>query len=151
MLAVIGVGNKHHRDDAAGLEVARRLRLAHPPGVVVKEQEEGETASLIEAWSGADEALVIDVISSGSDPGTLHRYEVNEEPLPAKLFNPSTGAPGLADAVELARELGRLPGRLVIYGIEGKRFDAGEGLTPAVQQVVADLVMDLYHELSGAS
>jgi hydrogenase maturation protease len=149
MLAVIGIGNRFRRDDAAGLEVARRLRLARPPGVVVKE-DEGEAASLIEAWSDVDEALVIDAVSSGGEPGTLHRYEVNEEPLPAKLFRSSTHAVGLAEAIELGRSLERLPGRLVVYAIEGKSFEAGEGLTAPVQQVVADLVMDLYHELSGA-
>ena len=49
-LALIGVGNQFRRDDAAGLEVARRLRLTRPPGVEIFE-EEGEPASLIEAWS----------------------------------------------------------------------------------------------------
>lgn len=150
MLAVIGIGDRFRRDDGAGLEVARRLRLAHPPGVVVKE-EEGEPQSLIDAWSGVDEALVIDTISSGSEPGTLHRYEVNEEPLPSKVFRSPTHSVGLAEAIELGRSLGRLPARLVVFAIEGKSFEEGEGLTAPVQQVVADLVIDLYYELSGAS
>jgi hydrogenase maturation protease len=150
LLAVIGIGDRSHGDDGAGPEVARRLRLAHPPGVFV-EEEEGKPGSLIEAWSGADEALVIDAISSGSTPGTIHRFEVNGEPLPPGLFRPAGQSQGLGDAVELAREMDRLPGRLVVYGIEGESFAAGEGLTPAVQRVVARLVMDLYHELTGAS
>jgi hydrogenase maturation protease len=150
LLAVIGIGNRAHGDDAAGLEVARRLRLAHPPGVVLRE-EGGAPASLVEAWSGADEALVVDAISSGSPPGTIHRVEVNGEPLPADVFRPSGHAAGLAEAVELARELDRLPGRLVVYGIEDERFEAGDRLSTSVQRAVAQLVMDLYNELSGAS
>ena len=58
LLAVIGIGDRLRRDDGAGPEVARRLRLAHPPGVAILEQE-GEPTSLIEAWSDADEALVV--------------------------------------------------------------------------------------------
>ena len=150
LLAVIGIGDRSHRDDGAGPEVARRLRLAHPPGVTVVEQE-GEAASLIEAWSGVDEALVIDAISSGSPPGTIHRFDVDGDPLPVEMFRPAGHPHGLADAVELAREIDRLPGRLVVYGIEGENFETGEGLTPTIQRVVARLVMDLYHELSGAS
>lgn len=150
LLSLIGIGNRFRRDDGAGLEVVRRLRLAHPPGVVLIEQE-GEPASLIEAWSTADEALVVDGISSGSMPGRLHRFDVTEAPLPAEIFNPSTHAMGLPEAVELARELDRLPGRLVVYGIEGESFEAGEGLSDPVQKTVEKLVMDLYHELSGAS
>ena len=150
LLAVIGVGDRRRQDDAAGLEVARRLRLAHPPGVVVMERR-GGPASLIEAWSDADEALVIDAVSSGSAPGTIHRYEVNGESLPAELFRSESHGQGLADAVEVARELDGLPPRLVVYAIEGESFEPGEGLTPAIQEVVARLVMDLYGELSGAS
>jgi hydrogenase maturation protease len=150
LLALIGIGNQFRGDDAAGLEVARRLRLTGPPGVTILEQE-GEPTSLIEAWSEVEEALVIDAVSSGSLPGTIHRFEGTAEPLPAELFRPSTHAMGLAEAVELGRELNRLPARLVIYGIEGESFEAGKGLTRVVQDAVAQLVMDLYHELSGAS
>ena len=150
LLSLIGVGNRLRGDDAAGLEVVRRLRLAHPPGVVLIEQE-GEPASLIEAWNTADEALVVDGISSGSAPGRLHRFDVTHAPLPAEIFNPSTHAMGLPEAVELARELDRLPGRLVVYGIEGESFEAGEGLSDPVQKTVEKLVLELYHELSGAS
>lgn len=150
LLSLIGIGNRFRRDDAAGLEVVRRLRLAHPPGVILIEQE-GEPGSLIESWSSADEALVIDGVSSGSTPGKVHRFDVTDAPLPAEVFNPSTHAMGLPEAVELARELDRLPGRLVVYGIEGENFEAGEGLTEPVQETVEKLVLDLYHELTGAS
>jgi hydrogenase maturation protease len=150
LLALIGIGNQFRRDDAAGLEVARRLRLAHPPGVTILEQE-GEPTSLIEAWSEADEALVVDGVSSGARPGTLHRFEAAEGPLPAEVFKSSTHALGVAEAVELARELDRLPKRLVVYGIEGESFEVGEGLTAIVQEAVGQLVMELYRELEGAS
>jgi hydrogenase maturation protease len=150
LLSLIGVGNRFRRDDAAGLEVVRRLRLAHPPGVILIEQE-GEPGSLIEAWASADEALVVDGVSSGSTPCKVHRFDVTDAPLPAEVFNPSTHAMGLPEAVELARELDRLPGRLVVYGIEGESFEAGEGLTEPVQKTVEKLVLDLYRELTGAS
>ena len=93
---------------------------------------------------------MIDAVNSGSAPGTLHRFDVTDAPLPAQVF-PSTHAMGLPEAVELARELDRLPGRLIVYGIEGQNFEAGEGLTEPVQKTVAKLVMDLYRELTGAS
>src|SRR5689334_11135522 len=32
-LALIGIGNRFRRDDAAGLEVAERLKATHPPGI----------------------------------------------------------------------------------------------------------------------
>ena len=147
-LAVVGVGNRFRSDDGAGLEVARRLRETHPPGIRVLE-EQGEPASLIEAWALMTEALVIDAVSSGAPPGTLHRFDATAEPLSAELFKSSTHALGVAEAVELARELERLPHRLSVYGIEGANFNPGEGLTPPVEATVEALVNELHAELGG--
>ena len=74
----------------------------------------------------------------------------NHGRLPVELFRHSTHALGVADAVELGRELERLPRRLAVYGIEGERFDAGEGLTPIVEIAVQDLVDELYAEFGGS-
>jgi hydrogenase maturation protease len=145
-LALIGVGNRFRGDDGAGLEVASRLRATHPPGCRILE-EEGEPGSLIEDWALVQEALVVDAVSTGAEPGTLHRFDATAEPLPVELFRSSTHALGIADAVELARELDRLPPRLAVYGIEGENFETGEGLSPAVDATVDKLVAELCDEL----
>jgi hydrogenase maturation protease len=147
-LALIGVGNRFRKDDAAGLEVASRLRATHPPGIRILE-EEGEPGSLIASFELMQEVLIIDAVSTGGKPGDLYRFEATHEPLPLETFRSSTHALGIGDAVELARELGRLPQRLAVYGIEGESFEAGEGLSPAVESTVSALVEELHHELGG--
>jgi len=147
-LALIGVGYRFRRDDAAGLEVAARLRATHPPGIRILE-EEGEPVSLIEGFELVKEALVVDAVSSGAEPGTLHRFDATADPLPVELFKSSTHSLGVGDAVELARELDRLPHRLSVYGIEGANFETGEGLSPAVEATVDALVAELHSELGG--
>ena len=121
---VIGIGNAARGDDAAGLIAARRLGgLEH----------EGDPLGLLDVWDGVGLAVVIDAVSSGAEPGTIHRFDAAAAPLPALLrTSTSTHAVGLAEAIELARSLGRLPDRLIVYGIEGERFEAGTDLTPAV-------------------
>jgi hydrogenase maturation protease len=141
---IVGVGNPWRSDDGAGLAVARALR-GTIPGVEVLERE-GEPAALIEAWDGADAAWVVDAVRSGAPPGTIHRFDAGEGPLPAELFGASTHHLGVADAVELARVLGRLPGRLVVVGIEGASFGAGDTLTPEVAAAVDRLVAILRRE-----
>jgi hydrogenase maturation protease len=125
---VIGVGNAARGDDAAGLIAARRLGgLEH----------EGDPVALLDVWRGAELAVVIDAVSSGAEPGTVHRFDATSAPLPARLRgSTSSHALGLAEAIELGRTLGRLPGRLIVYGIEGERFEAGTELTPAVAAAV---------------
>jgi hypothetical protein len=50
--------------------------------------------------------------------------------------------------VELARALGRLPGRTIVYGIEGGTFDTGAPLSDAVQAAAAEVAASIRRELS---
>jgi hydrogenase maturation protease len=130
-LKIVCVGNPWRGDDAVGLDVARRLRGTLPAGADLEERE-GEPTALIDAWEGAQVLWLVDAVSSDAPAGTIHRLDASEQELPAELFRASTHHVGLAEAVELARALGRLPARTVIYGIEGERFEVGKELTLAV-------------------
>jgi hydrogenase maturation protease len=138
-LALIGVGNALRGDDGVGLEIVRRLREPAWPRAVYREIT-GDCAAIIAAWENAAEALVFDAAHSGAAPGTIHRFEAHRGPLPAEMFRTSTHLLGLAEAVELARQLRALPPRLVIYGIEGACFEAGSGLSLAVERAAAAVV-----------
>jgi hydrogenase maturation protease len=63
-----------------------------------------------------------------------------------------THALGLADALELASALGRLPTRLVVYGVEGVAFGLGDAMSPAVaaaaDRVAAAIADELADELA---
>jgi hydrogenase maturation protease len=134
---VIGVGNPDRGDDAAGLLVARLLKGRDLPQVAVMEQP-GEGAALMDAWktSGATMVFLIDAVSSGGEAGAIYRLDATIEPIPASFFHYSTHAFSLAEAVELARVLGELPPRIVIYGIEGKQYTAGWTRSPEVEQAI---------------
>jgi hydrogenase maturation protease len=154
-LAVIGVGNAFRRDDAAGLLVARRLlELPLARDVIVREHE-GDMAALLDAWSGCASAVVVDAAfgdsSDEGEAGTVHRFDALAKPLPARMFaSTSSHAFGLAEAVELGRALGRLPGALRVYAIEGASFQAGTEVSPAVDSAVDRVVAELAPELGPA-
>lgn len=143
---VIGVGNPDRGDDAAGREVARRLRAVALRGVEIVELD-GEATALLARLDGAGAAILIDACSSGAPPGTLHRFDVAEAPLSSGAFGLSSHGFGLAEAIELGRELGTLPRRCVVYAIEGERFDIGRfisekvmaGIDRAVEEIRAEL------------
>jgi hydrogenase maturation protease len=148
---VVGVGNPWRSDDAAGLAVARRLQGTLPAGVEVLERE-GEPSGLIDAWEGTGRLWLVDAVSAGAPPGTLHRYDVSEEELPAALFRASTTHHlGLAEAIELARALGRLPQHVVFLGIEGSSFEAGNTLTPEVEAAVELVAATIRSEVSACT
>ena len=136
---VIGVGNPWRGDDGAGLEVARRLERVAPAGTRVI-RHEGDGTGLLELWRDAREVVVVDAARSGAVPGTLHRLDACRAPLPAAVLRSSTHAFGVAEAIELARALGRLPLRLEVDAIEGASFAEGEAISPEVTQSISRLV-----------
>ena len=117
--------------------MARRLRESPPPDADIMERD-GEPLGLLDDWLGADEAIVVDAVSSGAPAGMIHAFEVATRELPAELFRGSTHLLGLAEAVELGRALEQLPRRLLVVGIEGGSFATGTGLTRPVELAVAD-------------
>ena len=146
-MLILGCGNADRSDDAAGLLVVERLREL---GIDAR-QHAGDTLGLIEAWSGASEVLVIDTIVSGAAPGTIIVWNAGDDPLPAGEFRCSTHDLGVAEAVELARVLGRLPAKLTIYGIEGARFDRGGLPCPEVIEAVERLAQQVAREVMGCT
>jgi hydrogenase maturation protease len=113
-------------------------------------EHEREPSGLIDLWAGAGLAIVIDAVR-GRDPGAIHRIEAIGDGLPPTSAGASSHALGLDQVVELARAVGRLPARLVVFGIEGKRFDAGAGLSPVVRAAVADAAELVVEEIGGGA
>jgi hydrogenase maturation protease len=147
---VLGIGNAYRRDDGAGLAVAGRLRGRVPDDVAVVECEQ-EPTRMLDAWDGAEHAVVVDACASGAPPGTVHRFDAAVESVPERVFRSSTHAFGVGDAVELARALGRLPAHVVVYGIEGADFAAGEGLSAEVAAAVEKVARTIAAELGEES
>ena len=145
-VVVIGIGNRYRGDDAAGLEAVRLIRDAAPAGVEVIEVE-GDSTSLLDAWGDAETVYVVDAVSSGGEPGAQYRFDATIGRPPAQFRHRGTHAFSVADVIELARAIGRLPARLVVYGIEGSKFGFGDGLAPAVETAVRTTTDRLLAEL----
>jgi len=122
---VIGLGHPFRSDDAAGLEVASRVQSA--------ESHQNMTGSyeLMDLWAESDDVIIVDATHSNSPAGTIHRFDPRTRPLPGGTFA-STHTIGVAETLEMARRLGRLPERVFVYGIEAGSFAPGRELTPEV-------------------
>jgi hydrogenase maturation protease len=139
---VIGVGNDLRGDDAVGLEVVRRLR--GEPGV---ELRIGAGLALLDALEGAAAAILVDATSSGAAPGTVAIFDVSERPLPASAVRPAGHEVGLADALELARALGRLPRHVLVVGVELAHVSFGAPLSEPVSATLRAAVAAVRDQL----
>ena len=147
---VIGVGNLFRNDDAAGLHVARQLHGRLPSNIKILECL-GEPTELMEAWEQVERVLVIDALASGQPGGIVQRIDVSQHALPASFKQTSTHALGLAEAIELARALKTLPEKIIVFGIEGENFEAGQVLSPAVQEAINRCCEQIETEVHGLS
>jgi hydrogenase maturation protease len=145
---VIGVGNEFRRDDGAGPAVIARLRDLAPPGVRLVVTD-GEPARLVEAWTGAALAVVVDAVrAEPSHPGNIHRFVLDQPRAGARRGASSHGL-GLDDAIALAAALDRMPGRLVVHAIEAADLTQGPGLSPPVAAAVDTVTRAVLGDLDG--
>ena len=134
-------------DDAAGLRVAS---LLVERGVENVRESCGETTSLMELWKGSDQVLLADAAQSGAEIGAVTRLDASADPLPTEFLHCSTHAFGVAEAVELARSLGTLPPRVIVFAIEGGSFEHGTALHPDVERGVEQATDMIEAELNDA-
>ncbi|HEX8977014.1 MAG TPA: hydrogenase maturation protease [Solirubrobacteraceae bacterium] len=147
---VIGLGNPLRGDDGAGLLVAQELAGLARPGHVAVEAYEGEGVGLLSLWEGADAVWLLDALHGDGPAGVIRRFDAGARPLPVSTRSASTHATTVADGIELARALGRLPRRIVLYGIEGEAFGTGEPMSVAVREAVPKVVRTVRAEVSAA-
>jgi len=147
---LIGIGNDMRGDDAAGLLVVRRLREM---GVDADFREcDGDGAELMELWRDAEEVILFDAVCSSTPKGTIHRFDASEMPIPTVFrSSPSTHLFSVAEAIELASSLLRLPPRITVYGIEGSNFTLGSSPSPEVMLAVETVVEDVVSHLASRS
>ncbi len=145
---VLGVGTRHRRDDAVGLEVVTRVaaRVGEQARTVPCE---GDGTTLLDRWAGEPFVVLVDALAPRGRPGRVERLEGDFE---ARLADPpptSTHGLSVGEAWRLGRSLGMLPGRLVVYGVEGVDFTPGFGLSELVARVVDPVVDAVVAELTG--
>ncbi|WP_328886794.1 hydrogenase maturation protease [Streptomyces sp. NBC_00316] len=152
-IAVIGIGNDFRHDDGVGWAVVARLaeRAAERPlpGATTLLACDGDPARLITLWEDVGLAIVVDAAHAHpGHPGRLHRLELDGGQLTQTDSATSSHGLGLGDAVELARELDRLPGQLVVYAVEGANSTLGTGLSAPVAAVVEPLTERIAEEIA---
>lgn len=160
-VGVLAVGNRFAGDDAVGPLVLDAVRPDLPTGVVAAELD-GESTRILEAWEGLDGVVLVDAASAGAPVGTVHRVVEVAATDPRRPRAPagtriavaqpgrrrSTHGAGVADALGLARVLGRLPTEVVIIGVEGTRFSPGAGVSDEVVHAVPRAVRAVLAEVA---
>ena len=145
-IRVIGVGNVWRGDDAVGPLAARRLRERLGPSVEVVEAE-GDGLALLDLMEGVDHVILIDAVKGEGLPGATVRLDLSRESCWGTLVPCSTHAMGVADTIDFARAMGRLPKQVVLYGIEIESVESGASLSGAVREGLDIVVEQVNQEI----
>ena len=144
---IIGVGNDFRGDDGVGFYIARKLKEMKNINADIIEAG-GEGTAIMAFWENRVKVIMVDAVSSGAEVGTIYRYNVSEENIPASIFSSqSTHAFGLIQAIELSRTLDKLPKCLIVYGIEGKTFGLGTEMSPEIKKAAQSIIERLSREM----
>lgn len=139
---VIGIGNKYRSDDAVGLHIADSLLSENITDCEIKTTS-GEGISLINLWENYEKVILVDAVNSGAEEGKIHRIDIVDEQLDSEWFRSSSHLFSIPEAVNLAKQVNKLPERIFFYGIEGENFNYGESLSDIVNTASIQLLPEI--------
>lgn len=154
---VLGLGNPILGDDGVGWRVVEQCALrirTHPELATVASSIEfdshsGGGLSLGERLIGYDRVILIDAMTSGTQPpGSVACLRLEDLANPGSVHTRSAHDTSLVTALELARRLGvRVPETAIVVAVKAENlYEFSEELSPAVQTAVpeaAEQVLDL--------
>ncbi|MHC4878449.1 MAG: hydrogenase maturation protease, partial [Planctomycetota bacterium] len=120
------------------------------------EVREASTPSHLLDWlAGVDRLVVCDACqarrqSEGSDSTIIHRWEWPTLQV-SMLRSAGSHSFGLPQVLQLAERLGALPRDVIVFGVEGTRFDAFSELSPGVAEAVETVVETIAAELKAVA
>ncbi|MDQ1314052.1 MAG: hydrogenase maturation protease [Pseudomonadota bacterium] len=146
---ILGIGSPSGDDQAGWLVVDALQASGVQTGVdLVIEKLDRPGANLIASVENAAWVILVDAMQGCGEAGRIRRFGAND--WPAYGGGISSHGFGVVDALTLARELGSLPHRLDLYGIEAGSALPGEEPSLAVKAAARRLAASLAAELASA-
>jgi hydrogenase maturation protease len=145
-IRIVGCGGPRG-DDAAGWAAIDRLRDQLGRAVAgVSLHHAAGGPDILELLDGRGTLILVDAVSSGAAPGTIHRLEW-PNPRLITLRPRSSHDLGPVAALDLASVLDRLPPRVILYGLEAAGLRSCPTLTEVVAAALPLLVGDILDEI----
>lgn len=143
---ILGIGSPSGDDQAGWLVVDDLLAGGVQPGEgLAIEKLDRPGATLIPRLENASRVILIDAMQGGGPAGRIRHFDLNG--WPGYGGGLSSHGFGVLDALALARELGSLPPRLDVYGIEIGSAMPGEAPGTAVASAARQLARRIAAEL----
>lgn len=147
-IRIFGIGSPSGDDQAGWLTIDALLARGVGGDGMVIEKLDRPGANLIPLLNDAGWVILVDAMRSGDRPGCIRAFGTDDWPAYGRGL--SSHGLGVLDALLLARELGGLPARLDLYGIEIGLAGPGEQVGSAVRAATRRLARRIASDLSAS-
>lgn len=147
MVKIIAVGNPYYGDDGVGAAVLTRIReeSLFPNAELIDAQT--DSLSLVEHFTNDGLHVIIDAAKMGLPPGGVARFLPDEVSQRIRWDRLSLHGFGLAETLELARRIDKVPERLVIIGVEPEIVEIDQGLSNSVAAAIPEILASIEAEV----
>jgi hydrogenase maturation protease len=142
-LLILGLGNVLLEDDGVGSAAVTALLDRYVPPDDVRVLDGGTLGlSLLPYVDAADAVILVDAVKADEAPGACVRLD-GDDVAPAVATRLSPHQIGVADLLDGARWLDRLPPRVMLLGLVPESMELAVGLSPRVHAALPDLVKQI--------
>jgi hydrogenase maturation protease len=127
---VLGLGNLLMSDEGIGIHLIRKLS---------EHQDKFPSIEFIDAGTGGMNVLhlianrkktvIIDCVKMDKKPGTIKRFEPADVQTVKKMMHFSLHEADILRIIDLSKQLGECPQKIVIFGIEPESLELGQKLS----------------------
>ena len=147
---IICLGNPLMRDEGIGIRLVADLeaRLQGREDVDVQDMATGGL-SVLHAITNRSKVIFVDCAFMDAEPGTIQKFRP-EEAVSKKIGTRQSMHEGdLFNTLEWSRQLDEYPEDVVIFGIQPKVVEDGQGLSPELEEKIDEYVDAILCELDG--
>lgn len=146
-MKIIAVGNSFYGDDGIGAAVLENIRQeGHFPGAELIDVHT-DALTLLDHLACGETTVVVDAAQMGLEPGTAVGFRPDEVRMKIRSDHLSMHGFGLAEAFDLAVQLGRMPQDVLIVGVEPVRVEINRGLSDLVKEAVPRVISIIQEEV----
>jgi len=148
-VVVIGLGNVLLSDEGIGIHLVRRLSNQQDKFSKVDFFDAGSAGmNLLHLIANRKKAIIIDCAKMGDKPGTMKRFTPDEVKSVKKLSHYSLHEADILQVINLSKELGECPQKIVFFGIEPETLAPGQELSKTLLVKIDAYTADIRKELA---
>ena len=148
-VVVIGLGNVLLSDEGIGVHIVRRLARPKRKFPLVDFIEAGSGGlTLLHLIANREKAVIIDCANMGAEPGTMRRFTSDEVQSVKQLSNFSLHEQDILQVINLSKQLGECPQKIVFFGIQPESLEPGQKPRKILSDKLETYIAEVRKELA---